>query len=60
MSFDNRMTFRSLFLDISKAIDKIWNKGIIFKLKQNSISSELLHILFDFLSNRKQRVVLND
>ena len=60
MSFDNGIIFRSLFLDISKAIDKIWNKGIVFKLKQNNISSELLHILFDFLSNRKQRVVLND
>ena len=28
-------------------------------MKQNGISGELLHILSDFLSNRKQRVVLN-
>ena len=28
-------------------------------MKQNDISGELLHILSDFLSNRKQRVVLN-
>ena len=28
-------------------------------MKQNGISCELLHILTDFLSNRKQRVVLN-
>ena len=28
-------------------------------MKRNDISSELLHILSDFLSNRKQRVVLN-
>ena len=28
-------------------------------MKQNSISGELLHILSDFLSNRKQRIVLN-
>ena len=47
------------FLDISKAFDKIWHGGLIFKLKQNGISSELLHILSNFLSNRKQRVVLN-
>ena len=28
-------------------------------MKQNGISGELLHILSDFLSNRKQRVLLN-
>ena len=28
-------------------------------MKQNRISGEFLRILFDFLSNRKQRVVLN-
>ena len=50
---------RSAFLDLSKAFDKIWHEGLILHLKQNSISVELLHILSDFLSNRKQRVVLN-
>ena len=50
---------RSAFLDLSKAFDKIWHEGLILHLKQNSISIELLHILSDFLSNRKQRVVLN-
>ena len=49
----------SVFLNISKAFDKVWHEGLIFKLKQNGISSELHHILFDFLSNRKQRVVPN-
>ena len=49
----------SVFLNISKAFDKVWHEGLIFKLKQNDISSELRHILFDFLSNRKQRVVPN-
>ena len=34
-------------------------KWVIFKLKQNGISGESLHILSDFLSNRKQKVVLN-
>ena len=49
-----------VFLNISKAFDKVWHEGrLIFKLKENDISSELLHILFDFLSNRKQSVVPN-
>ena len=29
------------FLDISKAFDKVWQNGIIFKLEQNDISGKL-------------------
>ena len=54
-SFDNGLEVRS----VSKSFDEVWYEGLILKLKQNGISSELLHILSDFLSNRKQRVVLN-
>ena len=42
-----------------KAFNKVLHEGIIFKLKQNGISDDLLNILSDFLRNRKQRVTLN-
>ena len=58
-SFDERPDASSVFLDISKAFDKVWHDGIIFKLKQNGISGNLLNLLSNFLRNRKQRVVLN-
>ena len=58
-SFDEGFAVRSAFLDISKAFDKVWHDGLIFKLKQNSISGNLLNLLSSFLKNRKQRVVLN-
>ena len=58
-SFDDGFEVRSVFLDISKAFDKVWHEGIIFKLKQNGILDDLLNILSDFLRNRKQRVTLN-
>ena len=48
-----------MFLDISKAFDKVWHKGLIHKLKQNGIGGPLLKILTDFLMSRKQRVVRN-
>ena len=48
-----------VFLDILKAFDKVWHKGIIFKLKQNGISGKLLSVLSDFLKDRKQIVILS-
>ena len=56
---DEGYEIRGVFLDISKAFDKVWHEGLVFKLKQNGISGNLLNIFEDFLRNRKQRVVLN-
>ena len=47
-------------LQTSKAFDKVWHDSIICKLKQNGISDNILNLSFNFLRNRKQRVVLND
>ena len=58
-SFDEGLQVRSVFLNISKAFDKVWHDSIIFKLTQNGISGNLLNLLRDFLNERKQRVVLN-
>ena len=51
-SFDDGYEIRSVFLDISKAFDKVWHQGLHYKLRQNGISGELLNILTDFLDNR--------
>ena len=60
-SFDNRnsLEVRSVFLDISKAFDKVWHEGLIFKLKQNSVGGNVINLLGNYLSSRKQRVVIN-
>ena len=50
---------RAVFLDISKAFDKVWHEGLIFKLKRNGVSDSLLKLFVNYLHNRKQRVVLN-
>ena len=50
---------RAVFLDISKAFDKVWHDGLLFKLKQNGVSGGLLKLFENDLHNRKQRVVLN-
>ena len=58
-SFDEGFDVRSVFLDIYKAFDKVWQDGLILKLKQNGISGNVLNLLSNFLRNGKQRVVLN-
>ena len=55
----NSIEVRAVFLDISKAFDKVWHEGLLFKLKQNGIHGNLLSLLESYLCNRHQRVVLD-
>ena len=50
---------RSVFLDISKAFDKVWHEGLLFKLRSMGISGELYNLLGNYLSDKFQRVILN-
>ena len=60
-AFDDNPTIdvRGIFLDISKAFDKVWHDGLLFKLKTYGVEGDLLLLLKNYLKNRKQRVVLN-
>ena len=50
---------RSVSLDTSKAFDKVWLEGLLYKLKTMGISGEFYNLLENYLSGRFQRVVLN-
>ena len=39
---------RGVFLDISKAFNIVWHKGLLHKLKGNGINGPLLNVLGDF------------
>ena len=58
-SLDTCLEVRVVFLDISKAFNKVWHQCLLYKLKQNGILGNLLETLTDFLKDQKQRVVLN-
>ena len=58
-AFDKGYEICEIFLHISKAFDKVWHDGLLFKLRQNGISGDIINILQDILRNRKQRLVLN-
>ena len=49
---------RVVFLDISKAFDRVWHEGLICKLTYLGIDGPLLAWLQSYLSGRRQRVTL--
>ena len=57
--YRNSLEVRSVFLDLTKAFDKVWHEGLMFKLKQNGVEGRLLILFANYLSNRKQRVILD-
>ena len=46
---DEGYEIRDIFLDISKAFDKVWHECLVFKLKQNRLAGNLLNVLENFL-----------
>ena len=60
-SFDYDLTqdVRDVFLDISKAFDKVWHEGLLYKLETYDIKGDVLNLLRNYLHERYQRVVLN-
>ena len=51
---------RVVFCDISKAFDRVWHKGLLRKLESIGIRRSLLSWVKNYLSERKQRVVINN
>ena len=49
---------RCVFLDMSKAFDKVWHEGLICNLKSMGVSDLLPKLIQSFLRNRFQRVLL--
>ena len=55
---DDHKEVMMIFLDVSKAFDKVWHRGLLHKLKCYGISGTLLKWFSSYLSGRKQRVAL--
>ena len=43
---------RTVFLDISKAFDKVWHESLLYKLKSMGISGEFHNLLENYLSSK--------
>ena len=55
---NSSLEVRGVFLDISKAFDRVWHK-VLYKLKCMGRGGNYLKLVKSFLSNKYQRVVLN-
>ncbi len=62
-AMDQGQEVTAIFLDLAKAFDIVWRKGLLFKLNRvgirNSQQCKLLDWFSSYLSDRSQRVVLN-
>ena len=59
-ALDNNKELRIIFLDISKAFDRVWHRGLLFKLKSIGIAGDILAWFEDYLSDRYQRVCIKN
>ena len=59
MGYNPTIDVIGVFLDITKAFDEVWHKGILFKLESYGIRGELLNLFKDYLQGHQQKVVRN-
>ncbi len=59
-SLDNDGLARALLIDLSKAFDYFDPNLRIANLPAYGLSVDALGLIYDYLSNRKQRVKIND
>ena len=58
-ALDSTYDARTIALDISKAFDQVWHKGLLHKLSSYGISGRIYSIIKSFRSSRSMKVVVN-
>ena len=51
---NSSLDVRGTFLDISKAFDKVWYEGLIFKLQTYGVDGKILNLMQDYLRSQEQ------
>ena len=58
-ALDYGKEIHAVFCDVSKSFERVWHKGLLFKLNSVGINGTLLQWFTDYLKDRKQRAVLS-
>lgn len=57
--FNKRQSTGAIFLDVSKAFDKVWHHGLLHKMMEANISLAMTQLIASFLARRTFRIKLN-
>jgi len=57
-ALDDKLDVRLVFCDVSKAFDRVWHQGLIYKLNRAGITGPLLSWFTSYLKDRNQRVLI--
>lgn len=60
LNLNNQKHVASVFLDVEKAFDRVWHKGLLYKMKMMEIPSGIIKIINSFLQDRTFRVKIED
>jgi len=55
-AINNRQYTLAVMLDLEKAFDVVWHKGLVYKMESMGLNGSILNFVSDFLSNRSIRV----
>ena len=55
-----KYTVICLFIDFEKAFDSVWKQGLMKKLADLGVKSNVWTLIINFLFNRKVRLIVND
>lgn len=58
-SLEDKNFVHAIYIDLSKAFDSVWHRGLLFKLRQIGIDDLYVNFIENYLSNRKQIVSIN-
>jgi hypothetical protein len=59
-AFNRKMKNCVVFFDISKAFDKVWHNGLLFKMKNHFFDKFIIIWIAEFLNKRNYKVKIND
>ena len=56
---DSGKEVRVIFCDVSKAFDRVWHEGLLYKLTSYGVRGDLMRWFRSYVSGRTQKVVIN-